>query len=151
MRILALLFAAIGIAGAQTVTVPGSPAVSLTWTAPAVCTTATPCQFAIYRIPGTVTIAAGTTGATLAGTTGNNAVSFVDSTVTPGTFSYAVETIQAGANSVPSNTITLVVPTAPPAPVLNQGVARNQVKVTSPTQMAVSNTINTVQISAIAH
>lgn len=133
---------------AQTVTVPGAPSVSLTWTAPASCTTAAPCQFAIYRLPGTVTITAGTTGATLAGTTGNQAVAFVDSTVPPGTFSYAVETVQAGVNSVPSNTVSLIVPIAPAAPVLNQAVARNQTKVTNGTEMALSQAQNTVTLSA---
>jgi hypothetical protein len=119
----AALFVIITTMSAQTtVTVPGPPAtqVVLTWTNPAVCTSSTPCTFIPYRVNGTATISVGTTGATALSTTTNNASTANDTSVTPGsTYSYAVETVQGGINSVPSNTITLTIPSAPPPPVLN--------------------------------
>ena len=124
-RILATfaLFALVALAQAQTVTVPaGSPteSVYLTWTAPSGCTAAAPCTYAIYRVPGTATITGGTTGATLVTTTAAQALTATDSTVVAGqTYSYAVETVQGGMNSVPSNTVTLAIPLVPSPPVLS--------------------------------
>ncbi len=120
MKIAALALLAIATAAhAQTVTVPQAStyAVALAWTGPASCTTAFPCTYAVYRVPGTVTITAGTTGATLVGTTASQIVTFTDNTVTPGNvYSYAIETVQGGANSVPSATVTVTIPLAVPAP-----------------------------------
>jgi hypothetical protein len=117
------LFALAALAQAQTVTVPaGSPteSVYLTWTAAAGCTAATPCTYAVYRVPGTATITGGTTGATLVTTTAAQALTATDSTVVAGqTYSYAVETVQGGMNSVPSNTVTLAIPLVPSPPVLS--------------------------------
>ncbi len=104
---------------AQTVTVPPASTyqVNLTWTAATGCTVAAPCTYTVYRLPGTVTITAGTTGATLVGTTAAQTVAYTDSTVVSGqTYSYAVETVQGGANSAPSNTFTVAIPLAPSAP-----------------------------------
>jgi hypothetical protein len=128
-RILAVLafFALAVIGSAQTVTVPaGSPtkSVYLSWTAPDGCVLATPCTFAVYRVPGTATISGGTTGATLVTTTASQAVAATDSTVVSGqTYSYAVETVQGGMNSVPSNTVTLSIPPTPGAPGLSGSIA----------------------------
>ncbi len=107
------------VAHAQTVTVPSPSTYSvvLSWTAPAGCTTAAPCTYAVYRLPGTVTISAGTTGATLVTTTASQVVSATDATVAQGlTYSYAVETIQGGATSAPSNTVNVTIPNVPSAP-----------------------------------
>lgn len=117
--IFAMLILAAGTGGAQTVTVPGATQyqVNLTWTAPTGCTSTTPCTYNVYRVPGTVTIGAGTAGATLVGTTASQTVAYSDTTVATGTtYSYAVETIQGGANSVPSNTFTVAIPLVPGAP-----------------------------------
>ena len=107
------------VAHAQTVTVPQAStyAVAVAWTGPASCTTTAPCTYAVYRVPGTTTITAGTTGATLVGTTASQIVAFTDNTVTAGqTYSYAVETVYEGANSGPSNTVTVTIPLVPSAP-----------------------------------
>jgi hypothetical protein len=114
---LAFVFAAS--ISAQTVTVPNGTTyqVNLTWTGPSGCTATAPCTYAVYRVPGTVTITAGTTGATLVTTTAAQTTAASDTTVASGnTYSYAVETIQGGANSVPSNTFTISIPLAPAAP-----------------------------------
>ena len=106
-------------AHAQTVTVPpaSSYQVALSWQAPSTCTATNTCMYAVYRMPGTVTITAGTTGATLLGTTAAQVVTYTDTTVATGnTYSYAVETVQGGANSAPSNTFTIAIPLAPAAP-----------------------------------
>ena len=103
----------------QTVTVPSPSTYSvvLSWTAPAGCTATAPCTYAVYRLPGTTTITAGTTGATLVATTASQTVSATDTTVAAGlTYSYAVETVQAGANSAPSNTANVTIPNVPSAP-----------------------------------
>ena len=121
--------ASVGLVQAQTVTVPvGSPSASvyLTWNVPTSCVSATPCNFAVYRVPGTVTIASGTAGATLITTTASQAVAATDSTVVSGqTYSYVVETVQGGMNSVPSNTVTLPIPLVPNAPTVSISIKNN--------------------------
>lgn len=114
-----VLFALATLAGAQTVTVPNATSykVVLAWTAPTGCTTAAPCTYAVYRVPGTVTLSGGLTGATLVTTTAAQAVTASDTTVVPGqTYSYALETLQGGANSAPSATVTVTIPFVPAAP-----------------------------------
>jgi len=114
-----LALVALAAAHGQSVTVPpaSSYQVALSWTAPASCTAATPCTYNVYRVAGTVTIGAGTTGATLVGTTAAQVVTYTDATVAAGnTYSYAVETVQGGANSAPSNTFTISIPLTPSAP-----------------------------------
>jgi hypothetical protein len=104
---------------AQTVTVPQPTtyAVVLSWNAPTGCVAATPCTYAVYRVPGTVTITGGLAGATLVTTTTSQVVTVTDQTVASGqTYSYAVETLQGGANSAPSSTVTMTLPLVPSAP-----------------------------------
>jgi hypothetical protein len=107
-----------------TVTVPGPPsttyAIDFSWTAATGCATATPCTYQVYCVPtANQTIVVGTTGATLVATSASQATTAVDSTVVNGsTYSCAVETVQAGANSAPSTTVQAVIPnpTVPSAP-----------------------------------
>jgi len=125
-RFVPLLLALIaGPAFAQTVTVPGPTTynVALSWTAPvdstgaALCTVASPCTYNVYRVPGTTTITVGTTGATLVNAAPVSAVTATDANVANGqTYSYAVETVQGGQTSVPSNTANVTIPKGTSAP-----------------------------------
>ena len=147
LTLLSILPLLITVAHSQaTVTVPGPPTsqVVLTWVVPAECTATPaptiPCTFQPYRIPGTGTIAVGTTGATALSVTAVNATTATDTAVTAGTtYSYAVETVQ-GINSVPSNTITVTIPSVPPAPVLNGATGTASITVKSGTLTATATT-----------
>lgn len=134
LRALALFLFAAGLS-AQTVTVPTPTAsvVSLNWTLSA-CTTAAPCTFAVYRVPGTVTITPGLTGATLLTTTPAQTFAYTDSTVTAGsTYSYALLATQGNQTSL-SNTYTASVPTGLPGAVLSGSTTVTSTTTTVTTQ-----------------
>ena len=136
-----------GLLSAQTVTVPpaSSSAVVLNWTDPGVCGTP-PCTFQAYRVPGTVTIVAGTTGATALPVTAAGATTLTDASVTVGNvYSYAVETIQGGLNSVPSTTVTVTIPTPPPPPVMGTVIAENKITVKNGTSTVVATTTTSLR------
>ncbi len=139
-----------GMLAAQTVTVPpaSSSQVVLNWTDPSVCGSAAPCTFQPYRVPGTVTIAAGTTGATALPVTAAEATSANDASVVAGsTYSYAVETQQGGQNSAPSTTVTVTIPTPPPPPVMGTAVAETTIIVKNGTLTATATTKTTLKVS----
>jgi hypothetical protein len=114
-RILALaVFAFAALAHGQTLSAPpqaSSESVVLTWTAPATCTVAAPCTFALWR---TVNGAAQWTQVL---TTAAQATTATDTSVASGTgYQYVVETVISGINSGPSNVVTVAVPLVPAAP-----------------------------------
>jgi len=138
---------------AQNATVPGpsTSSVVLNWALPANCTAANPCTFIGYRVNGSVTITAGTTGATVLPTTAAQAITLTDSTPTAGaTVSYAVETVQGGRNAAPSNTLTFTIPQPPPPVVLTGGTASNTSTITvkNGTLSATATTTSTVRVKA---
>jgi len=136
----------------QTVTVPpaSSSTVTISWNQAVGCNAAVPCTYTVYRVPGTVTIAAGTTGATALGPTTAQATSLVDSTVSPGsTYSYAAETADAGGVSGPSSTVTVAIPAAPVAPVVNSATAVASVEVTNGGMVAVAKTSTLVTLKKV--
>lgn len=107
-------FAVASVAHGQTLSAPppaNSFSVALTWTAPAGCTAATPCAYTVWR-----TVSGASTWS-LVLTTAAQTVTASDTTVASGTsYQYIVETIQSGANSAPSNVVTVAVPLVPAAP-----------------------------------
>jgi hypothetical protein len=120
-----ILFASALVAKAQTppatVTLPSasSTQVNLAWQNSSGCNTSTPCEVIPYRIGGTCPATlAGTTGWTQLPTTTAQAVAVSDTTVAPGQeYSYVVEEVYVagGANSAPSNCVTVNVPNVPNA------------------------------------
>lgn len=92
----------------------------LTWTNSSTCTTSTPCVMIPYRIGGTCpSTLGGTSGWTQLATTASQAVTATDTSVVPGsTYSYVVESVfvSGGANSGPSNCVTVTIPNVPAAP-----------------------------------
>jgi hypothetical protein len=102
---------------AQTVTMTGPttapPVVTLSWTAPSVCTLASPCGYIPFRIIGQCpSPVIGSTGWTQLPQTANQVGSTTDSSITPGiTYSYVVKTAQGATNlSGPSNCVTVIIP-----------------------------------------
>ena len=107
---------------AQTVSAPAATSnqVQLSWTASVSCTTATPCTYIPYRIAGACpATVAGSAGWTQLPATASQAVTALDPTVVSGTqYSYFIEAVLTsdGANSAPSNCVTVTVPLVPAAP-----------------------------------
>lgn len=120
------------------------PAVSLSWSAPVPnassggsfsgCTTSQPCTYSVYRdSSGTCDVATSanwkriddTASGVTATTPGVSSLTFLDSSPSSGSDCYAVYTIWQGANSAPSNTASVSVPTVgiPTAPGLNPPTA----------------------------
>ena len=102
MKVLATVilgFASIS-ANAQgaTVALPGPiHSASVSWTAPAQCSSSNPCTFQIYRAAGTATCTVGSPGWTLIATTAQMVGSYVDNTVTGGTtVTYAIFAVLPG-------------------------------------------------------
>lgn len=94
--------------------------VNVTWTAPSVCSTASPCIFVVSRaapVAGTCPVNTGTTYAQV-GSSASQASSLTDTTVSPGqSYCYVAQTQQAGGTGLPSAPSNVVpVPTNPPAP-----------------------------------
>lgn len=123
---LLLLAGALGCAHAQLP--PTNHTVSLTWSAPAGCTSAAPCTYVISR----ATVVAGTTACPAPNLTTPNytplnqsapatGLSYVDPTASGTTACYIAQTLQGSAISAPSNTTDpAVVPANPNAPSLGQ-------------------------------
>lgn len=132
-KLFALSLLALGLTAGCHAQVPPSPppTVALTWTAPAACTTAAPCVFAISR----TAIAAGgcptpsTTGTqnyALIGTTASNATTFTDANASAGNIGCYIAQTQQGTptlTSVPSNVASVTVPNLPAAPTVLGGTA----------------------------
>lgn len=125
IALLMILGLAVSSVSAQTTTLPGAAASSVTVpVTDTSCTSTNTCLLSVYRIPGTcpATLAA-SAGWTLLGTvTVPSATSYLDTTVSPTTqYSYDVEaapTSNSAANSAPSNCATITTPFHPAAPVL---------------------------------
>jgi hypothetical protein len=113
-----------------------APAVSLSWTAPATCTTALPCTYAISRATTTTGSCPATTGTlyTLVGTSASQATTLVDTAPPPGTTScYIAQTQQASLVSTPSNSVLIAIPALPTAPALNAPTVTAEVAMPEPT------------------
>jgi len=100
------------------------PTVLITWTAPAACTTAAPCVYAISRSPAVSGACSGTAGTfyTLVGTSASQATTYTDTTAAGGSFCWIAQTQQGTpvltsvASGVSNAGVPLAVPSVPAAP-----------------------------------
>ena len=102
---------------------PSQPATAtVTWTAPASCTAASPCTFVISRAPVTGTTCPPTTGTAytpLNQASPSSGTSYTDTTAAGVNGCWIGHTLQAGLVSGPSNSVgPLAVPAVPTAPSL---------------------------------
>lgn len=95
--------------------------VTLTWTASVDMPATIPAGsgYSVFRIAGACPASVtSTTGWTLVNSAPVAANTFVDSTVTAGSFCYVVETVLSGSTSVPSNSAHAALTVAPPTNVI---------------------------------
>lgn len=112
---------------------PTTHVVNLTITAPAGCTTSSPCTYAIYRCSASASACADTTNTAWAEITNSanriSGTSYTDSSASGLTAYYAALTYQGASHSGASNVVgPLSVPPSPLAPVVNGTTAQGDQK-----------------------
>jgi hypothetical protein len=122
-RLLPVLFLVLTAAGCHSQQPVSTFGISYTATAPASCTTASPCQIEYSDAPQ-VSGACPATTPTVGCTSASGATTCTHASVTPGvTYCAVAQTVQAGATSVPTAVIQVVIPPLPTAPATPSGSA----------------------------
>ena len=122
-RLLPVLLLVLFAAGCHSQQPVSTYGISYTATAPASCTTASPCQIEYSDTPQ-VSGACPATIPTVGCTSVSGSGACTHSNVTPGvTYCAVAQTVQAGATSVPTAVIQVVIPPLPTAPATPSGSA----------------------------
>jgi hypothetical protein len=123
LPVLPVLLLVLGSSGCHSQQPVSTYGIAYTATAPVTCTTASPCQIEYSDTPqvsGACPAAIPTVGCTSV----SGATACTHAAVTPGvTYCAVAQTVQAGATSVPTAVIQVVIPTLPTAPASPSGSA----------------------------